>query len=870
MNNKRILICLYSDANFLALSILESLLSKNSYVGVVTDDVEKWKEITAHLRKNSHFSMVDLSNTTNLPNFNYSIFCGGFVFKNKGYESFSEFITLRSIATSKQFVIFPFEIFSSKEDLFINNSENLSVIYIGDLLGPRIDLDSNLLMNQTINQIFEKRVGGFATEEVLYPMFVGDVAKTITKWLFSFGPYGNKLLLLGPPVSASIFGEANQKIVNNVNLKYKQSGRPRTLPRNLEKQELPVNLNFALLETYKWLTRTSSQKRPTEKKKERHKHSKYLLPVTLTFLFIFILPLLTIGSSFGVLYLSYKDMLRGKTETVRNKILIAKTLFTVGERVSGVFAYVPGLRGIYRETGFVSRVGRTFVDTAGTAMSLIKISNETFNNVLGDSVYNPSTASQEISNEMNQLYQDTSNLQTLVLDAQKLNVWSAKYLLSKVNFDKVKNYFKQGKVLAANLPSILGKDKRKTYLVLFQNNMELRPTGGFIGSFGLLSFDGGRMTDLTVNDVYSADGQLRGHVEPPQPIRYYLNEANWWLRDSNWDPDFQVSAKRAEWFLDKEIDTQVDGVLAVDLNIASEMLRVTGPVFLADYNLNITSDNLYQETQAEAQNEFFPGSRKKASFLTALSRNLIDEIEKLGEKQKLLVLGLLLKGFDERHIQTFLHEEVPQNAISSLGWGGEVITPTCGEGCYADLVGLVEANLGVNKANYFVSRNIDLMVGVDQGVVVRKLTLTLSNSANSALGQLGTYKAYIRAFIPSDSALVNVKAITGENTENLLASVVESHGRQEAGVFTQIIGGQSKKIEFNWTTKPQSGSILSSYGLYVRKQAGVGNDPWHITIDVGNSTLTKPGFYTYNTVLARDYFLRLEKFTPTPKVEGDR
>ncbi|KKR70771.1 MAG: hypothetical protein UU12_C0017G0022 [Candidatus Woesebacteria bacterium GW2011_GWA2_40_7b] len=430
MNNKRILICLYSDANFLALSILESLLSKNSYVGVVTDDVEKWKEIT-------------------------------------GYESFSEFITLRSIATSKQFVIFPFEIFSSKEDLFINNSENLSVIYIGDLLGPRIDLDSNLLMNQTINQIFEKRVGGFATEEVLYPMFVGDVAKTITKWLFSFGPYGNKLLLLGPPVSASIFGEANQKIVNNVNLKYKQSGRPRTLPRNLEKQELPVNLNFALLETYKWLTRTSSQKRLTEKKKERHKHSKYLLPVTLTFLFIFILPLLTIGSSFGVLYLSYKDMLRGKTETVRNKILIAKTLFTVGERVSGVFAYVPGLRGIYRETGFVSRVGRTFVDTAGTAMSLIKISNETFNNVLGDSVYNPSTASQEISNEMNQLYQDTSNLQTLVLDAQKLNVWSAKYLLSKVNFDKVKNYFKQGKVLAANLPSILGKDKRKTYLVLF-------------------------------------------------------------------------------------------------------------------------------------------------------------------------------------------------------------------------------------------------------------------------------------------------------------------------------------------------------------------------------------------------------------------
>src|SRR5574340_1269627 len=135
-------------------------------------------------------------------------------------------------------------------------------------------------------------------------------------------------------------------------------------------------------------------------------------------------------------------------------------------------------------------------------------------------------------------------------------------------------------------------------MVLFQTNMELRPTGGFIGSFGLLTFDNGRMSELNVSDVYSADGQLKGHIDPPAPIHDYLGEANWWFRDSNWDPDFPTSAKRAEWFLDKEIDQKVDGVFAIDLGLIKDALRLTGPIFLADYNMDVTSDNLYEKTQA--------------------------------------------------------------------------------------------------------------------------------------------------------------------------------------------------------------------------------------------------------------------------------
>jgi hypothetical protein len=387
--------------------------------------------------------------------------------------------------------------------------------------------------------------------------------------------------------------------------------------------------------------------------------------------------------------------------------------------------------------------------------------------------------------------------------------------------------------------------------------MEIRPTGGFIGSFGLLTLDGGRMTELTVNDVYSADGQLKGHVEPPEPIKDYLGEANWWLRDSNWDPDFPTSAKRAEWFLDKEIDQKVDGVFAIDLNLVKDILKLTGPVFLADYNLDITSENIYEKTQVEVEEEFFPGSHQKASFLTALSKNLINIVENLEESKKLLLLASIFKNFEERHIQAYLHEEDLQSSISEIGWGGGVSSPTCGAGCYADLVGITEANVGVNKANYFINRKIDLNIKVSPQSIERQLVLEIKNSANTDLGPRGRYKVYVRVFIPDDSVLTGVRGLSGEYSEDLKAEISQVHGRFEAGVLVEVLGESSKKIVFDWRTKPETDLNTNKYGVYIRKQGGVGDDPWTINISPPSPGLTKTGLYTYNTVLSKDFFARV-------------
>jgi len=63
--------------------------------------------------------------------------------------------------------------------------------------------------------------------------------------------------------------------------------------------------------------------------------------------------------------------------------------------------------------------------------------------------------------------------------------------------------------------------------------MELRPGGGFIGSYGILTMDKGKVSDFKIHDVYDADGKLKASIEPQFPVRRYLKLPHLFLRDSN-------------------------------------------------------------------------------------------------------------------------------------------------------------------------------------------------------------------------------------------------------------------------------------------------------------------------------------------------
>lgn len=451
---------------------------------------------------------------------------------------------------------------------------------------------------------------------------------------------------------------------------------------------------------------------------------------------------------------------------------------------------------------------------------------------------------QAVTGQSEALYTELSQLQARVDQLENpFQLELVDDLQSTLNesVPKMRRYFAALQKLGGALPELLGENEKKQYLVLLQNNMELRPTGGFIGSFGILTVQNGKFLDFRVEDVYEADGQLNGYVTPPPEIVQYLGEARWFLRDVNWNPDFPITAQQALWFLDKEIGVKADGVIAVNLHVAQKLLEVTGPINLVDYDEVITKDNLYERAQTHSEMNFFPGSTQKRDFLSALANQLFDRLMK-DQTPKLGLGEALLSAADESQILIALNNPSAAQVFNNLGWDGSLKTPQCPppfhtQECFVDTVMQVEANVGVNKANQYIKRQIEHETILENGLAHHVRTMTLQNTAKSNAWPEGVYRAYIRLFVPKEAVL---EAITLDGAVIPTESIknVEEGGKRVFGFYTEVPIQKSSALAVQYSIPlPQSASFV--YALFDQKQSGVTGDALtHVIEGKGYSVLT--------------------------------
>ncbi|MBI4999237.1 DUF4012 domain-containing protein, partial [Candidatus Gottesmanbacteria bacterium] len=392
------------------------------------------------------------------------------------------------------------------------------------------------------------------------------------------------------------------------------------------------------------------------------------------------------------------------------------------------------------------------------------------------------------------------------------------------NLVKIKNIF-------GVAPWILGLKGKRTYLVLFQNNFELRPGGGFIGSLGFLTFNSGKL-DLKIEDVYTADGQLRGHVEPPKPIRQYLNQIHWYLRDSNWEPDFPSNAQKAAWFLEKELGIKPDGVIGLDLSLVKKVLAITGPVDLPDYQEKISADNLFLKAQIYSQESFFPGSTQKRDFLGALANALFNKLATDKSFPWLGIAKAVEEATQEKHLAVFFDEPLPQKLMSEQGWGGEIKMENGKK--IEDYLMIVDANLGVNKVNYFVKREIKKEMEAKDNFLFTKTILNYENTSPANVSFGGVYKNYLRVLIATGATLEKI-IIDGEQLDLRMIDQETIFGKISTGFLVEVPPGDKKTIELFYKTPIDTSSGEFTYQLLVQKQTGTEKDPFSIASNFGLS-----------------------------------
>ena len=433
------------------------------------------------------------------------------------------------------------------------------------------------------------------------------------------------------------------------------------------------------------------------------------------------------------------------------------------------------------------------------------------------------------------------------------------------------------------LPETIGLYGKRTYLILLQNNMELRPTGGFIGSYGVVTFEDGVLKDFKIEDVYTADGQLNGHVDPPEPIRTHLGQEHWYLRDSNWDPDFTKSAARAAWFLEKEIDTKVDGVMALDLTFARYLLEITGPITLADYNETVSSENLFELAHQYVQTDFFPGSTQKRDFLGSLGRVLLTQIT--NEKNTHTRLARKLKqALDEKHLLLFFAANTQQQLVSQYGWAGEIKKTQC-VNCIADYNMSIDANLGVNKVNYYMQKKQqDTITIAADGKITHVLKLHYKNTSLTQTTDVGgSYKNYLRVFIPKQAQLKDFSvndvplSLTTQKTASESSMYVGAYADLQVVENLLLVAPQEEKtvtLTYEYQSSLKNGQ---KYAYLVQKQPGTQADMLEIKVTypsdwqlvgtlgqpqvAGATTLVNGSEITYNTNLSLDQQFEME-FAP--------
>lgn len=618
---------------------------------------------------------------------------------------------------------------------------------------------------------------------------------------------------------------------------------------------------------------------------------KFILSILLVIFVFFLSYYASIMTAGAGLYVSSRLILSSKTQFAGRSLLVAES----GIQAAAMFVRIMAPMSMFtvteemiadQERIIVLLTNLLFAEKS--ALSIVVSGKEVISGLL-----NPQEGSQShiglvdviaLRSEVVQLDQNLALVQaqlTTLIDTRHIpfNVPMVYGILKqsreRLEIMRVKlSYFNR---LFTLYPQLAGYRKKQTYLVLLQNSMELRPTGGFIGSVALVTFIDGKVTTIEVQDVYTADGQLKGHVDPPLPIREILGQEHWYLRDSNWNPNFVESGMQAAWFYEKEMGVTVDGVIGISVPFITRLLEATGPLELTEYNDRISSTNFFAKSLLYTQADFFPGSTQKKDFLGSLTSALVSRITTDRSISVDKLITVISDALDAKDIQFYVPNKDVSLILENWGWSGGIGSTGCVQiekdaPCTTEHIEVVEANLGVNKVNYFIEREAESEVSVSEtGTITHALSYNIANnSSERMLEGGGVYRSYIRLYYPQltnlssievDGIAVSQKDINAKVPQLAPYYEVSLEGdKMVVGLYLVVDPLTAKRFTVKTTRlNALSFSHKGALTIVIGKQAGIEKISWRMTLHyptswtaLSDGALANKGELLYNTTLRKN------------------
>lgn len=403
---------------------------------------------------------------------------------------------------------------------------------------------------------------------------------------------------------------------------------------------------------------------------------------------------------------------------------------------------------------------------------------------------------------------------------------------------------RQGLPVLGALGPALGADGPRSYLLVGQNSYEIRATGGFIGSVGRITLDGGAITELDYGSSYHADEGVQP-PSPPGPLARYLGLGGWYLRDANWWPDFPASAAQIEQAWTRAGHPPVDGIIAFDTSAIEAALRGVGPIEVAGYGAvsaetfeRQAAEQLYSYEAVISAGGFHEA---KAAFLAPLGRALVERLTDAPPAELLRLQGEALRLLSEKHVLLAFKDPSLVRLAYANGWDG-AIRPVSGNYLY-----VVDTTVSYGDTYRFVTSDAELRVTIGQdGRHANELVLRYDNSyprglpdwmpaemvegatfdpaAGGVVQIPGFWGNWLRVYLPAEASGVTITGVEDPRAAR------EEFGRRSVAGYLPVPPGEGRVVTLGYTTPASEQSGERGYRLFFQKQPGLQCRPLSLSV----------------------------------------
>lgn len=402
--------------------------------------------------------------------------------------------------------------------------------------------------------------------------------------------------------------------------------------------------------------------------------------------------------------------------------------------------------------------------------------------------------------------------------------------------------------LVTVLPDLAGFQHAHSYVVVYQDENELRATGGFIGSVGRVTLRQGVATERFRGSGLRHENYT---IASPDPMRLYNDEPYWLLRNANWSPNFPTSAALEHFFLALDLHWQSPDIIDVTIPAAAAAMEVTGPLYLRAYHRWVTAANVanltdYYTHWAKSHGPSKAGNEdtQRKQFIRTVTASILKAIPKLSVAQWIKFARVMGRAVARGDVLMHFHNPSEQALVRQIGADGSI------SGTLSDYLYVVDSNLSYNKLNPWVHLSVRQEVRVrSDGWLDSHLTLRFHNGpipgyivrrrpgqtqdwkgpCAGACGNWDDYASFLRVLVPAGSEIIDQSGWTQPWTPG------PAYGKMMFSGYLIVRHGQTRSVHIHYVVPPNVflWSRGNRYRLVVQHQPGSHPDSLQITFRDG-------------------------------------